>query len=67
MFRAYKKMFNRYISNNNDKIVNEGSILLPIARFTPILKVIIVALFLIGAYITYKHRRRQCFQKGLSV
>ena len=47
MFRAYKKMFNRYISNNNDKIVKEGSILVPIARFTPILHIIIVALFLI--------------------
>ena len=57
-------MFDRYISNNNDKIVNEGSILLPIARFTPILQVVIVALFLIGAYITYKTPSKAVLPEG---
>jgi hypothetical protein len=64
MFRAYKKMIDRYISNNNDKIVNEGSILVPIARFAPILHIIIVALFLIGAYITYKTPSKAVLPEG---
>ena len=57
-------MFDRYISNNNDKIVKEGSILLPIARFAPLLHIVIVALFLIGAYITYKTPSKAVLPEG---
>lgn len=57
-------MIDRYISNNNDKIVKEGSILIPIARLHPILYIIIVALFLIGAYITYKTPSKAVLPEG---
>lgn len=60
----YKRVIDRYISNNNDKLVKEGSILIPIARFRPILYIIIVALFLIGAYITYKTPSKAVLPEG---
>jgi hypothetical protein len=63
MFRTYKKFIDRYVGNNSDKIVKDGSVLLPIAKFTPLLY-IIVALFLLGAYITYKTPSKAVLPEG---
>ena len=43
----------KYIQENSAKIVKESTVLLPILKLQKVLPVIIIALFLIGAYITY--------------
>ena len=44
----------KYIQENSEKIIREGSVLLPFIQLQKVLPVVIIALFLIGAYVTYK-------------
>ena len=54
----------KYIQENSAKIVKEGTVLLPILKLQKVLPVIIIALFLIGAYITYNTPSKAVLPEG---
>jgi hypothetical protein len=54
----------KYIQENSDKIIKEGSVLLPIIKLQRVLPVVIIALFLIGAYVTYKTPSKATLPEG---
>lgn len=70
MFRAYKKVIDRYLgaTNNAEAMVKRGDELGVIRLITitlrPMIYIIIVALFLIGAYITYKTPSKAVLPEG---
>ena len=54
----------KYIQENSEKIIKEGSVLLPIIKLQKVLPVVIIALFLIGAYVTYKTPSKATLPEG---
>ena len=54
----------KYIQENSEKIIREGSVLLPFIQLQKILPVVIIALFLIGAYVTYKTPSKATLPEG---
>ena len=54
----------KYIQENSEKIIKEGSVLLPIIKLQRVLPVVIIALFLIGAYVTYKTPSKATLPEG---
>lgn len=54
----------RYISENAAMLMKEGSILLGIAKIQKVLPVIIIALFLLGAYITSRTPSKATLPEG---
>jgi len=54
----------KYIQDNSSKIMKEINVLLPVMKFQKFLPVIIIALFLIGAYITYKTPSKALLPEG---
>ena len=66
MFRMYKKVIDRYVyaTNNADTIVKEDGMMWLVRLLRPMLYVIIVALFFIGAYITYKTPSKAVLPEG---
>ena len=54
----------KYIQENSEKIIREGSVLLPIIKLQKVLPVVIIALFLIGAYVTYKTPSKATLPEG---
>jgi hypothetical protein len=54
----------KYIQDNSEKIIREGSVLLPFIKLQKVLPVIIIALFLIGAYVTYKTPSKTTLPEG---
>lgn len=53
-----------YIQENSEKIIREGSVLLPFIKLQKVLPVVIVILFLIGAYVTYKTPSKATLPEG---
>jgi hypothetical protein len=54
----------KYIQENSEKIIKEGSVLLPIIKLQRVLPVVIIALFLIGAYVTYNTPSKATLPEG---
>jgi hypothetical protein len=54
----------KYIQENSEKIIREGSVLLPFIQLQKVLPVVIIALFLIGAYVTYKTPSKATLPEG---
>lgn len=54
----------KYIQENSTKLVKEGIVLLPVIKLQRVLPVIIIALFLIGAYITYNTPSKAVLPEG---
>ena len=54
----------KYIQENSEKIIREGSVLLPLIQLQKVLPVVIIALFLIGAYVTYKTPSKATLPEG---
>ena len=54
----------KYIQDNSAKIMKEMNVLLPLIKFQKFLPVIIIALFLIGAYITYNTPSKAVLPEG---
>jgi len=54
----------KYIQENSEKIIREGSVLLPFIQLQKILPAVIVILFLIGAYVTYKTPSKATLPEG---
>lgn len=54
----------KYLEENSSKLVKAGNILLPIIKLQKFLQVIIVALFLIGAYVTYTTPSKALLPEG---
>lgn len=54
----------KYIQENSAKIINEIGVLLPVMTLQKFLPVIIIALFLIGAYITYNTPSKAVLPEG---
>lgn len=53
-----------YIQENSEKFIKEVGILLPIATLQKVLQIVIVILFLIGAYVTYKTPTKASLPEG---
>lgn len=54
----------KYIQENSDKIITEGRLLMPLMKLQKVLPVIIIALFLIGAYVTYNTPTKAVLPEG---
>lgn len=54
----------KYIQENSEKIIRESSVLLPFIQLQKILSAVIVILFLIGAYVTYKTPSKATLPEG---
>jgi len=54
----------KYIQENSEKIVREVGVLFPIMKLQKILPVVIIALFLIGAYVTYNTPSKATLPEG---
>lgn len=54
----------KYIGENADLIIKEGKVLLPLVKLQKVFPVIIVLLFLIGAYITYNTPSKATLPEG---
>ena len=54
----------KYIQENSEKIVREAGVLIPIMKLQKVLPAVIVILFLIGAYVTYKTPTKASLPEG---
>lgn len=54
----------KYIGDNADLLIKEGKVLLPLANLQKVFQVIIILLFLIGAYITYNTPSKATLPEG---
>ena len=54
----------KYIGDNADLLMKESKVLLPLAKLQKVFPVIIVLLFLIGAYITYNTPSKATLPEG---
>lgn len=54
----------KYIGDNADLLIKEGKVLLPLVKLQRVFPVIIVLLFLIGAYITYNTPSKASLPEG---
>lgn len=58
------RAISKYIQENSEKFIKEVGILLPIMKLQKVLPAVIVILFLIGAYVTYKTPTKASLPEG---